>query len=215
MPRELPAEEVQAIQSALGFLDPDTDYDAWIRIGMMLDSTGGGEQAFSLWDDWSSRATRTCGDGSTPLYPGPAGLREKWASFGSRQEGLTVGSLYHLARQAGWNGTVPDRVSTARIESDIDLTKLRLTHLSVGRLTLLRHRRDLHYCHSWGKPVVWDGRRWMEDVRVQANLWITQTQEWLKSLVADALAAVDEEIETCTGESGSKPGGDSSEAGEV
>jgi putative DNA primase/helicase len=26
-----------------------------------------------------------------------------------------------------------------------------------------RHGRDLRYCHPWGKWLVWDGRRWLQD----------------------------------------------------
>ena len=40
--------------SALQYLDPDMGYDDWLRVGMALHSTGGSDEAFRLWDDWSA-----------------------------------------------------------------------------------------------------------------------------------------------------------------
>lgn len=41
------------IRQALGYLDPDRQYDQWLQIGMALHSTGA-SNAFGLWNEWSA-----------------------------------------------------------------------------------------------------------------------------------------------------------------
>jgi len=58
-----------------------------------------GEPGLELWHRWA----RAC-----PNYE-PGALDAKWASFGSGDGGqlddpITLGSLFYLAKQAGWTG---------------------------------------------------------------------------------------------------------------
>jgi len=82
-------------ESALALLSPD-GYDLWVQMGMALHACGA-EWAFDVWDAWSQRS---------PKYQGDA-LAAKWASFG-RQSGIGVslGTLFALAREAGWERPV-------------------------------------------------------------------------------------------------------------
>lgn len=48
---------VQDIRGALSYINAD-DYMEWVRVGMALKETGAGQQAFSMWDEWSKRSTK-------------------------------------------------------------------------------------------------------------------------------------------------------------
>ncbi len=104
-PPPRPASAVRAaanrveVESALAVLDPDADYDTWIRIGMALQASGQ-PWAFEVWDAWSA---------SGPSYPGPAELAKKWASFkpeGAAGRAAGLGTLFALAQAAGWSRPV-------------------------------------------------------------------------------------------------------------
>ncbi len=64
-------------------LDPDCDYNQWLKIGMALhDATGGSREGIEIWDNWSS-------DGSK--YINKRDLVPHWRSF--RGSGITVDYL--------------------------------------------------------------------------------------------------------------------------
>lgn len=94
-------EEETRIRAALASIPNDCGHDAFVRIGLALQSldwirSDGTSISFDLFDSWCARAKE---------YYNPAGLETKWANFErtSRHE-VTLGSLYHIARQHGWNG---------------------------------------------------------------------------------------------------------------
>jgi hypothetical protein len=63
--------------------DPNMEYDRWVKVGMKLhDATGGAEEGLSIWDEWSSNATRKDKSGR-PVYGGNATCRVHWVSFSS------------------------------------------------------------------------------------------------------------------------------------
>ena len=77
------------IHDALKLIKPD-DREIWRNIGMALKDHCG-ESGRPLWDQWSRRSDKY-------------NEREQdkaWRSFG--REGITIGSLFHYAKQAGWN----------------------------------------------------------------------------------------------------------------
>lgn len=80
------------VASMLDVLDPNSDYEQWVTIGMAVHDATDGE-CFDLWDSWSSRGES---------YPGCGELQFKWASFGKCSSPVTAGTLIHLAREAGW-----------------------------------------------------------------------------------------------------------------
>lgn len=97
----LPENEVADIRSALDALDADCDRETWIKCGMALHSTGAGEQAFRIWNEWSATGVAK--------YPGEPALRRQWASFARKQEEVRLPSLFHFAQAAGWAGTFEER----------------------------------------------------------------------------------------------------------
>lgn len=79
-------------------------YDEYLKIGFALHSldwerSDGTSIAFDIWDEWCKQSE----------HYNLAGLEEKWRSFGRSARGeVTVASVYHLAREAGWTGGAPD-----------------------------------------------------------------------------------------------------------
>lgn len=87
------------IKDALSHVNPDIPRDDWIEIGMALhwagEQTFHPDQAFAIWDQWSSTGAK---------YPGEREMLRQWRSFDTLRSGkcITLGTLFHLARQYGW-----------------------------------------------------------------------------------------------------------------
>jgi putative DNA primase/helicase len=82
-------QESSEIRAALDAIPADIAYEDWVRIGMALKAQQG-EPGFYLFDEWSA--------GSEQYKP--TEIRQKWRSF--RRNGITIKSLFKLARQHGW-----------------------------------------------------------------------------------------------------------------
>lgn len=77
------------IESLLSVLDPDMDYNDWLRVGMALHHAG---QEIGAWESWSSKGSKY-----------EEGCCERWYGFSSDGENpVTTGTLRHLALEAGW-----------------------------------------------------------------------------------------------------------------
>jgi hypothetical protein len=87
LPRQ---DDIPRIADALQYINAD-DRDVWVAVGMALKAHLG-EGGRELWDRWSSTSTK---------YD-PKDQAHKWQSF--RRTGIGIGTLYHLARQGGWDG---------------------------------------------------------------------------------------------------------------
>lgn len=95
------------IETALPVIDPSCSREEWITVGMALHhagtESGDIDHAFNLWDQWSQPSSK---------YPGERGLLGQWRSFRSdKGTAVKLGSLFRLARAAGWTKPMPD-VST-------------------------------------------------------------------------------------------------------
>ncbi|GAV20828.1 hypothetical protein MMIC_P1803 [Mariprofundus micogutta] len=86
----IPDNQVTDIRNALAYISPD-DYDTWLQIGMALKSTGAGEQAYTLWAEWSARS---------PKFDAEAQVK-KWASI-TPEGGINVESIFAMATDRGW-----------------------------------------------------------------------------------------------------------------
>lgn len=91
--------DLEKARAALEYLSPTLGYQDWINVGMALESTGV-SGAFEVWDEWSSKG----GD----KYHGTDDLRRHWKGF-SRDKGITLGTLFHLAKEEGWNAAKWER----------------------------------------------------------------------------------------------------------
>lgn len=86
----------QDVAEVLSWINPDVDYDTWVRCGMAIHHTlnGGG---FDIWDDWSSKGSK---------YSGSEQLERHWHSFGKSGNPVTYGTLIHYAEMAGYEQPV-------------------------------------------------------------------------------------------------------------
>ena len=92
-----------ALASAL-YSIPADDREVWWRMGAAIKSELG-DAGFTLWDAWSQRSER---------YK-PADARAVWRSV-KPNGGITVGSLYHLAKEYGWAGETPGKTAPSAEE---------------------------------------------------------------------------------------------------
>ena len=79
----------EEVAGALSWISPD-DRDTWVRMAMACRSALG-DDGWALWDEWS--------EGSESYRPRDAA--SVWRSV-RPQGGVTAGSLFELARRAGW-----------------------------------------------------------------------------------------------------------------
>lgn len=86
--------DLTEIADMLSFISADVKYHDWIKIGMAVHhATGGSYDGSKVWDDWSK---------SGSSYK-PGECDTKWHSFGKyNSKPAGMGSLVHIARQAGW-----------------------------------------------------------------------------------------------------------------
>jgi hypothetical protein len=87
------------VMQALWAIPGADDYDRWVAIGMALHSTGA-SWAETAWDHWSQQSVK---------YEAHR-LHQHWQSFHADGK-ITIGTLFHLAHEAGrhrGNGDTPD-----------------------------------------------------------------------------------------------------------
>lgn len=92
------------ITEALEHINPDCPRDQWIMVGMGLHAHGAQsnqiDQAFKVWNAWSAKGKK---------YPGEREIAQQWASFREdKATAVTMGSVFKLARNAGWSRPMPD-----------------------------------------------------------------------------------------------------------
>ena len=93
-----------ALQAAL-YSIPADDRDTWVQMGMAIKSELG-DAGFALWDAWSQRSKR---------YKA-ADARAVWRSV-KPTGGITIATLYHLAKEYGWAGEAPVKTAPSDEES--------------------------------------------------------------------------------------------------
>lgn len=94
----------EEIWQALSSINPDCTRDEWVQAGMALHWAGiqmvNNDQALALWNTWSQRGAK---------YPGEREILNQWHSFrADKGTTVTLGTLFHIARQHGWVRPMPD-----------------------------------------------------------------------------------------------------------
>ena len=76
---------------ALSVIDPaELSREEWVQVGMGLKESG---ESCDVWETWSAR---------DPARYHPGECVRLWASF--RREGISGGTIVHMARERGWDG---------------------------------------------------------------------------------------------------------------
>jgi len=90
---------------ALEFINPGADYDTWLAMGFALHKEFG-DRAKQDWMSWSM---------DRPKPTSESDLEDHWKSFG-KKDGVGIGTLFHIAKQAGWES--PTKSSERRSAVD-------------------------------------------------------------------------------------------------
>ena len=85
------------VHAALDHISPDCSYDDWLRIGMALHHWDA-QAGLAIWDAWSARGEKYVAE--EPSL--------KWDGFTSGG-GVTLGTLFDMAKKAGWEPPVHQR----------------------------------------------------------------------------------------------------------
>ena len=102
---------------ALEFINPGADYETWLAMGFALHKEFG-DRAKQDWMSWSM---------ARPKPTSESDLENHWKSFG-KKDGVGIGTLFHIAKQAGWE---PPTKSSER-RSAVDEFQNLLTPVSVA-----------------------------------------------------------------------------------
>ena len=98
-----PSVDLNKLVKAMQKHSPDCDYDEWLKVAMQMhDGTGGAQEGFDAWCDWSRGMTRA-------PYPGDAVLKSHWVSFSS-------GGGKHVASGEALAGELPAEAEDFDIE---------------------------------------------------------------------------------------------------
>lgn len=104
------------VESALNGINPDVDRETWIEVAMALHDTGTKldklDQALQLFNTWSSQGKK---------YKGEYDIARVWNSF-TANDGITIGTLFKHAMDAGWRRPLPD---VSELFGDISEKKFR------------------------------------------------------------------------------------------
>jgi hypothetical protein len=84
--------DAREVESALNRLNAD-DYSLWIIIGFALKHAFG-DEGYAIWLAWSEKSVK---------FPGEAKSRKKWDGFSPLGQ-VGLGTIFHHAQAAGWNG---------------------------------------------------------------------------------------------------------------
>ncbi len=91
------------VEDALKHISPDCTRNEWRNVGMALQQAGHQnnqqEAAFRIWNEWSSNGTK---------YK-EREMQGQWKSF-KPTGGITIGTLFQLAQDAGWKRPLPNVV---------------------------------------------------------------------------------------------------------
>ena len=91
---EVPLEgDVELAREALSNVSSE-DHDQWIKVGLAL-KRAFGNAGRKIWVEWSSRAT--------DKFPGISEVEARWAALDPDGR-IGLGTIFHLATAAGWNG---------------------------------------------------------------------------------------------------------------
>ncbi len=106
-PTALEEADLSIFREMLSFIDPDTDREVWIKIGMALHyETGGSQEGLILWDEWSSGDLYVEGQKGVSNYEGLDDVEYNWNSFKSNAQQPVTRRTIEMHRRAAWLGRV-------------------------------------------------------------------------------------------------------------
>lgn len=124
--------------SALFTVDPDCDYDTWLRLGMAIHhASGGSKQGLDLFQKWSKRGASY----NEKDWP------DKWRSFRQDPEKpVTEKTLWRIAREYGWKGQYHEKLTDIRLYVALERSNA-FRHMN-KYYALLRTQNGLRVCRK-------------------------------------------------------------------
>lgn len=133
-----PVIDMSKLKRAAFAHSPDAEYDEWLKVGMQLhDGTGGAQEGFEVWCEWSRGIKRKA-------YPGDALLKTHWLSFSSK-------GGKHVASGAALAAELPADADEFPIEEPQGETTEQLMRASLRELSkasIEKLERRLVFVHS-------------------------------------------------------------------
>ena len=169
-----PADDA-ALTDALRYVPPD-DYETWLLVGMAIHHDGGD---VSLWEEWSRCA---------PSKYEAGACERKWRTF-TAGGGITLGTVYDLAKQNGWKG----HPKAPRKQKDKNSTEPKSTDLPYSDaynadLFARQHGEDFRWVDDNNHWLYWTGKRWVVD---RHNIIYEKMKATILGLSANAEAMTD------------------------
>lgn len=132
---------LEALRTWIEQQDPNAGYDeGWIQAGMKLHhATGGSQEGFDLWNEWSAKATRTRKNGM-PAYEGRQNLRVHWISFSSSKGKVLATVDNELPAEADEFPTITPEVNAVQLEAQIEKDQQRAAEKRQEALAILTER---------------------------------------------------------------------------
>jgi hypothetical protein len=137
--------DVERIREAIKYI-PNHDREVWCKVGMALKDELS-ESGFAIWDEWSR---------SSKKYDG-RDQKAKWKSF--KRDGITIASLFDLAKRYGWDAR-QNKNGSGKEKRPEDGA---LTEDALALRFSERHANDLRYLAAKGEWFRWDGTRWYSE----------------------------------------------------
>ncbi|MGE0278727.1 MAG: phage/plasmid primase, P4 family [Nitrospiraceae bacterium] len=158
------------------------EYDTWLTVAMALHSTGEA-WAHDLWDSWSQQSAKY--DESKQ--------QKTWNSLESTGA-VTVGSLFHLAKQHGWQEDRQERRSrperpipdmTGQGGAQVSRPDVPFSDDYNVQTFVQEHGQNVRFCHPWDKWLLWNGSHWQVDASGAAMRLAKRTVRDLGHLALD------------------------------
>ena len=101
------------VENALESIDPDISHSEWVRLGYAVHDYDSGSRGRSLFESWSRKGEKYDADAERTI--------ETIWSDASRGSGVTVATLIHKAKEAGWSPPNPKGSAAQNGTTDSDI----------------------------------------------------------------------------------------------
>lgn len=170
-----PATDDLALTDALRYVPPD-DYETWLLVGMAIHHDGG---ELSLWEEWSR---------SAPSKYEAGACERKWRTF-TAGGGITLGTVYDLAKRNGWKGRPrTPRKRKATNSEEPKSVSLPYSDAYNAKLFAREHGKDFLWVDDNNQWHYWTGKWWEVD---RHNVIYEKMKSTILGLSAKAEAMAD------------------------
>lgn len=134
--------DLAALRKAAFGHSPDAEYPEWLKVGSQLhDGTGGAQEGFDIWCEWSRGIKRK-------PYPGDAKLKTHWLSFSSTPGKLVATGAALIAELPAEPEEFPIEDTAAAPGPDSTMAKLQAAAAETRQAAVARLEARLVYVYA-------------------------------------------------------------------